>query len=238
MSVPLADSKPRLRRRRADRNAPLGRARMPVQLLGHDHRDIPFAASFPEITYLFDDDVYEYLSLCARHGSASPTVFTRRCRVSPSARRWTRSPMTSAELDDVDDRHGGVEDRLRPGPATSSTRSSTVSAGSTNSKCLRQGASGRWEELLETKAAALGKFAGLVRRPAGLRRRGRARRRLAGDARYRRGRQNHNGDVATAKSLADVAPAAGADSVKFRVINPRGSTCRRSRPPRATSTTK
>ena len=38
----------------------------------------------------------------------------------------------------------------------------------------------------------------------------------------RRGRQQSQRDVATAKSLADVALAAGADSVKFQVINPEG----------------
>lgn len=35
----------------------------PVKLLCHDHRDIPFAASFAGVEYLYTDDVYLYLSL-------------------------------------------------------------------------------------------------------------------------------------------------------------------------------
>lgn len=35
----------------------------PVRLLCHDHRDIAFAASFPEVEYVYTGDVYSYLSL-------------------------------------------------------------------------------------------------------------------------------------------------------------------------------
>jgi polysaccharide pyruvyl transferase WcaK-like protein len=35
----------------------------PVKLLCHDHRDIPFAASFAGVDYVYTDDVYLYLSL-------------------------------------------------------------------------------------------------------------------------------------------------------------------------------
>jgi polysaccharide pyruvyl transferase WcaK-like protein len=34
-----------------------------VRLLCHDHRDLPFAASFPGTEYLYTDDVSQYLSL-------------------------------------------------------------------------------------------------------------------------------------------------------------------------------
>jgi hypothetical protein len=34
-----------------------------VRLLCHDHRDIPFAASFPDVPYVYTGDVYEYLAL-------------------------------------------------------------------------------------------------------------------------------------------------------------------------------
>ncbi len=34
-----------------------------IKFLCHDHRDIPFAASFKEIEYLYTDDVYTYLTL-------------------------------------------------------------------------------------------------------------------------------------------------------------------------------
>lgn len=34
-----------------------------VRLLCHDHRDIPFAASFGDVDYIYTDDVYAYLSL-------------------------------------------------------------------------------------------------------------------------------------------------------------------------------
>jgi polysaccharide pyruvyl transferase WcaK-like protein len=34
-----------------------------VKLLCHDHRDIPFAASFGDIEYVYTDDVYQFLSL-------------------------------------------------------------------------------------------------------------------------------------------------------------------------------
>jgi polysaccharide pyruvyl transferase WcaK-like protein len=34
-----------------------------IRLLCHDHRDIPFAASFPEVDYVYTGDVYYYLSL-------------------------------------------------------------------------------------------------------------------------------------------------------------------------------
>jgi len=33
-----------------------------IKLLCHDHRDIPFAASFKEVDYLYSDDVYKFLS--------------------------------------------------------------------------------------------------------------------------------------------------------------------------------
>lgn len=35
----------------------------PVRLLCHDHRDIPFAASFHDVEYIYLDDIYTYLSL-------------------------------------------------------------------------------------------------------------------------------------------------------------------------------
>lgn len=35
----------------------------PVRLLCHDYRDIPFAASFADLDYVYTDDVYMYLSL-------------------------------------------------------------------------------------------------------------------------------------------------------------------------------
>ena len=34
-----------------------------IRLLCHDHRDIPFAASFGDLDYVYTDDVYAYLSL-------------------------------------------------------------------------------------------------------------------------------------------------------------------------------
>jgi polysaccharide pyruvyl transferase WcaK-like protein len=33
-----------------------------IKFLCHDHRDIPFAASFPEIDYLYTEDVFTYLT--------------------------------------------------------------------------------------------------------------------------------------------------------------------------------
>jgi polysaccharide pyruvyl transferase WcaK-like protein len=34
-----------------------------IQILCHDHRDIPFAASFPDVDYIYTGDVYTYLAL-------------------------------------------------------------------------------------------------------------------------------------------------------------------------------
>jgi polysaccharide pyruvyl transferase WcaK-like protein len=45
----------------ADRLRELGYER--VKLLCHDHRDIPFAASFGDLEYVYTDDVYAFLSL-------------------------------------------------------------------------------------------------------------------------------------------------------------------------------
>jgi polysaccharide pyruvyl transferase WcaK-like protein len=43
-----------------------------ISLLCHDHRDIPFAASFGDLDYIYTDDVYEYLSLL-RHARLNIT---------------------------------------------------------------------------------------------------------------------------------------------------------------------
>lgn len=40
-----------------------GKGYKKIKLLCHDHRDIPFAASFPDIDYIYTGDVYVYLSL-------------------------------------------------------------------------------------------------------------------------------------------------------------------------------
>lgn len=55
----------------------------PVRLLCHDHRDIPFAASFQEIDYIYTGDVYSYLALL------------RSCRLSVSFRLHATLPCLS-----------------------------------------------------------------------------------------------------------------------------------------------
>jgi hypothetical protein len=63
MSVPVADQY----RVREDIRRVLellaGRGYAAVKLLCHDHRDIPFAASFPGVDYAYTEDVFAYLTL-------------------------------------------------------------------------------------------------------------------------------------------------------------------------------
>ncbi len=63
MNIPM-DSKVRVHQQIADMIRYLhGQGHQRVRLLCHDHRDIPFAASFPGLEYVYTDDVGVFLAL-------------------------------------------------------------------------------------------------------------------------------------------------------------------------------
>jgi polysaccharide pyruvyl transferase WcaK-like protein len=145
-----------------DRLIDLGYER--VKLLCHDHRDIPFAASFGDIEYLYTDDVYAFLSLlqstrlsvsyrlhsvlpCLSYGTPVVKVsYDERgtsTLVSVGMGDWnidmTQEPSV---VDAVSDRIGRLDELVS----------------------MRESAQGRWREIRDVQMRLMSEFAGHGRR--------------------------------------------------------------------------
>ena len=134
-----------------------------VKLLCHDHRDIPFAASFGDIEYVYTDDVYAFLSLLQstrlnvsyRLHSVLPCLSYGTPVVKVSYDERGTSTLESVGLGDwnIDmtqerDVVGAVRDRVG--------RLDELTA-------LRAGAQGRWDEIRDVQMSMMGDFADRVR---------------------------------------------------------------------------
>jgi polysaccharide pyruvyl transferase WcaK-like protein len=135
-----------------------------VKLLCHDHRDIPFAASFGDIEYLYTDDVYAFLSLLQ---STRLNVSYRLHSVLPCLSYGT--PVVKVSYDER-----GTSTLVSVGMGEwniDMTQEPSVVDAVTDRinrldelETMRAGAQGRWREIREIQMRLMSEFAGHVRR--------------------------------------------------------------------------
>lgn len=134
-----------------------------LKLLCHDHRDIPFAASFGDLDYVYTDDVYAYLSMLKstklnisyRLHSVLPCLSYGTPTIKVSYDERGSSVMDTIGLRDwnidmleVEDVVGAVLDRYdRLGDL----------------ERMRADAAATWAEIKQVQEGTMGQFAGLVR---------------------------------------------------------------------------
>jgi hypothetical protein len=134
-----------------------------LKLLCHDHRDIPFAASFGDLDYVYTDDVYAYLSMlkstklnisyrlhsvlpCLSYGT--PTIKVSYDERGSSVMDTIGLSEWNIDMLEVEDVVGAVLDRY--------DRLDELQR-------LREAAAGTWAEIKRVQQESMAEFAGLVR---------------------------------------------------------------------------
>lgn len=134
-----------------------------IRLLCHDHRDIPFAASFGELDYIYTDDVYEYLSLL-KHARLNVTYrlhsFLPCLSYGTPAVKISYDERASSVLDMIGLRDWNI-DMVRDADPVASVLDRVARLDDLNR--LREQAQPRWQELLRVQVDSTNEFAGLVR---------------------------------------------------------------------------
>lgn len=134
-----------------------------LKLLCHDHRDIPFAASFGDLEYVYTDDVYAYLSMLK---STKLNVSYRLHSVLPCLSYGTPTIKVS-----YDERGSSVMDTIGLGEWNiDMLEVSDVAAAVLDRydrldelERLRSAAAGTWAEIKRIQEESMSEFAGLVR---------------------------------------------------------------------------
>jgi polysaccharide pyruvyl transferase WcaK-like protein len=138
-----------------------------IKLLCHDHRDIPFAASFEDVDYIYTDDVYMYLSLL-RH--ARLCIGYRLHAVLPCLAFGT--PVIEVSYDE---RGTSMMGTIGMGAWSIDMVAVDDVVAEVRRRCerldeldrLRAAARARWDEQLAVQRNAMDEFAALVRRHRG-----------------------------------------------------------------------
>jgi polysaccharide pyruvyl transferase WcaK-like protein len=134
-----------------------------VKLLCHDHRDIPFAASFGDIEYVYTDDVYQFLSLLQ---STRLNVSYRLHSVLPCLSYGTPVVKVSYDergtstLESVGMGDWNID--MTKEPKVVDAVSDRI-ARLEELESMRAGAQDRWNEIRDTQMRLMGEFASHVR---------------------------------------------------------------------------
>ena len=134
-----------------------------LKLLCHDHRDIPFAASFGDLDYVYTDDVYAYLSMLK---STKLNISYRLHSVLPCLSYGTPTIKVS-----YDERGSSVMDTIGLGEWNIDMLEVEDVVGAVLDRYdrldelqrLRESAAGTWAEIKRVQQESMAEFAGLVR---------------------------------------------------------------------------